>query len=69
MLGLLPRLAAPALLITGGHDPLTAPEQRAAFGSAPPRQVLEFPRAGHFVHADDPVQYADTVMNFVRSQT
>jgi proline iminopeptidase len=67
MLGLLPRLTAPALLITGGQDPLTAPEQRAAFRSASPRrQFLEFPRAGHFVHAEEPVQYAHSVMNFVR---
>jgi proline iminopeptidase len=70
MLGLLPRLTAPALLITGGHDPLTAPKQRAAFrGASPRRQALEFPRAGHFAHADDPVQYAGTVMNFVRLRT
>ena len=70
MLGLLPRLTAPALLITGGRDPLTAPEQRAAFRSAPSRrQALEFPQAGHFVHADDSVQYATSVMNFVRSCT
>ena len=67
MLGLLPQLTAPALLITGGQDPLTAPEQRAAFRSASPRhQLLEFPRAGHFVHAEEPVQYAHSVMNFVR---
>jgi proline iminopeptidase len=67
MLGLLPQLTAPALLITGGRDPLTAPVQRSAFRSASPRhQLLEFPRAGHFVHAEEPVQYADSVMNFVR---
>jgi proline iminopeptidase len=68
MLGLLSRLTAPALLITGGQDPLTAPQQRAAFRSASPRhQILEFARAGHFVHAEDPVRYADSVMNLVRS--
>ena len=67
MLGLLPQLTAPALLITGGRDPLTASTQRSAFRSASPRhQLLEFPRAGHFVHAEEPVQYADSVMNFVR---
>lgn len=70
MLGLLPQLAAPALLITGGRDPLTAPAQRSAFRSASPgHQLLEFPRAGHFVHAEEPVQYAHSVMNFVRSCT
>jgi proline iminopeptidase len=67
MLGLLPQLTAPALLITGGRDPLTAPEQRAAFRNASPQnQFLEFPQAGHFVHAEEPVQYAHSVLNFVR---
>jgi len=70
MLGLLPRLTAPALLITGGRDPLTAPEQRAAFRDASPRnQHVEFAEAGHFVHAEDPDQYAQCVMKFVRSLT
>jgi proline iminopeptidase len=70
MLGLLPRLTAPALLITGGLDPLTSPAQRAAFLEASPRhKTLEFARAGHFVHADDPVHYATAVTNFVRSAT
>jgi proline iminopeptidase len=70
MLGLLPRLTAPALLITGGLDPLTSPAQRAAFsGGSPRRKTLEFARAGHFVHADDPVHYAAAVTNFVRSAT
>ena len=70
MLGLLPRLTAPALLITGGRDPLTAPEQRAAFRDASPRnQHVEFAKAGHFVHAEDPDQYAQCVMKFVRSLT
>ena len=70
MLRLLPQLTPPALLITGGQDPLTAPEQRTAFRSASPQhQALEFAQAGHFVHAEDPVQYADSVMNLVRSCT
>jgi len=70
MLGLLPRLTGPALLITGGRDPLTSPSQRAAFLQASPRhQAQEFPQAGHFVHADDPVHYATAVTTFVRSST
>jgi proline iminopeptidase len=64
---LLAGLSAPLLLIVGGHDPLTSPEQRAAFRSAPRSQVLEVPAAGHFVHADDPLQYASAVSDFVRS--
>ncbi len=68
LLGLLPCLAAPALLITGGYDPLTSPGQRDAFRRAAPRhRLLEVAGAGHFVHADDPLQYASAVSAFVRS--
>jgi proline iminopeptidase len=68
LLGLLPRLAVPALLITGGYDPLTSPGQRDAFRSASPRhRLVEVAGAGHFVHADDPLQYASAVSDFVRS--
>jgi proline iminopeptidase len=70
LLGLLPRLTAPALLITGGYDPLTSPEQREAFRQASPRhRLLEVTGAGHFAHADDPLKYASAVSDFVRSAT
>jgi pimeloyl-ACP methyl ester carboxylesterase len=65
-LPLLPRLAAPALLIAGGRDPVTSDELRAAFRAASPaNRVLEFPQAGHFAHADDPAGYAAAVTSFL----
>ena len=73
LLPLLAQLPAPALLITGGLDPLTSAEQRAAFRraafrrAAPPTELREFQQAGHFVHADEPRAYADAVAAFVRA--
>jgi pimeloyl-ACP methyl ester carboxylesterase len=68
LLPLLPRLDMPALLITGGQDPTTSPEQRDAFLRASPRHTkAEFERAGHFVHADNPGPYARLVIDFARS--
>ena len=68
LLPLLGRLRAPALLITGGQDPLTSAEQQRAFRHAVPRnQVREFHQAGHFVHADEPDAYANVVTEFIRS--
>jgi pimeloyl-ACP methyl ester carboxylesterase len=48
LLPLLPGLGMPALLITGGQDPTTSPEQRDAFRTASPRHATaEFEQAGH----------------------
>ena len=55
----------PALLIIGGHDPLTSAAQREAFRCRPGHRVLEVAAAGHFVHADEPLQYASAVSEFV----
>jgi proline iminopeptidase len=66
LLGLLPRVEAPALLITGGYDPITTSGQREAFRQASARnRLLEVAGAGHFVHADDPLTYAGAVSEFV----
>jgi pimeloyl-ACP methyl ester carboxylesterase len=46
-----------------------APEQREAFRRASPRHATaEFGQAGHFVHADEPDQYARTVIAFVKGE-
>jgi proline iminopeptidase len=69
LLPLLPGLAMPALLITGGQDPTTSPEQRDAFRRGSPRHAMvEFQRAGHFVHANEPDRYARTIIKFVRGE-
>jgi proline iminopeptidase len=61
------KLRCPALLITGALDPITSAEQREAFGaSSPARRSARFPRAGHFVHADEPDAYAGAVTSFLR---
>lgn len=68
-LPLLAGLRAPALLITGGLDPTTSPEQRDAFSHSPAPHVMHvFRHAGHFVHADQPEGYAQAVIKFIQSQ-
>jgi proline iminopeptidase len=65
LLPLLGELDMPALLITGGLDPTTSPEQREAFRrSSPGHTALDFATAGHFVHADQPADYAQAVTRF-----
>jgi proline iminopeptidase len=68
-LPLLPRLAVPALLITGSQDPVTNDELRAAFRAASPANRLAgFAQAGHFTHADNPAAYAATITSFLLPQ-
>jgi pimeloyl-ACP methyl ester carboxylesterase len=59
----------PALLITGGQDPTTSPQQREAFRASSPRNSLtDFGTCGHFVHAEEPGAYARLVSEFTRQQ-
>jgi proline iminopeptidase len=65
-LPLLAELKMPAFLITGGQDLITSPEQRGAFARIPaPHTMREFGNAGHFVHADEPDDYAQAVISFI----
>jgi proline iminopeptidase len=66
-LPLLAKLEMPAMLITGGLDPTTSPEQREAFRAAG-HTLVEFTSAGHFVQADEPEDYARTVIKFAGGQ-
>jgi proline iminopeptidase len=66
LLPLLPKLEMPALLITGGRDTISDEELRSAFRAASPaNQLIEFPEAGHFAHADEPAAYAAAVITFL----
>lgn len=69
LLPLLPRLEMPALLIVGGHDPTTSPDQRDAFCRGSSRRTMAvFERAGHFAHADEPDRYARAIIEFIRGK-
>lgn len=66
MFPLLPTLEMPALLITGGRDTISGAELSEAFRAASPaNQLIEFPEAGHFAHADTPDAYAAAVTAFL----
>jgi proline iminopeptidase len=68
MFPLLPTLEMPALLITGGRDTISGAELRAAFRAASrANQLIEFPEAGHFAHADNPDAYAAAITTFLAS--
>jgi proline iminopeptidase len=70
LLPLLAELQMPALLVTGGLDPTTSPEQRAAFDRIRvPHAAARFEHAGHFVHADQPDAYAQAVIDFISGKT
>lgn len=63
----LPELTKPALMIHGAFDRVTAPDQMAAFGSGPARQVALFENSAHFVHFEEHERFARVVADFVTS--
>lgn len=66
LLPLLAGLRVPALLITGEHDLVTAPEQVAAFRrEVPGGEVANFTGAGHFVQLERQADYTAAVTRFV----
>ena len=66
MLGLLPGLRVPALLVKGRYDLVTGPDQLDAFRREVPHgRVDVFPRSAHYPQLEEPELYRATVEPFV----
>jgi proline iminopeptidase len=66
VLGLLPRVRRPALLLRGADDLVTAPGMIRAFTeSGPGRTVRTFGASGHFAYLEEPEAYCAAVTEFV----
>ncbi|MDX6292910.1 MAG: proline iminopeptidase [Kribbellaceae bacterium] len=68
LLPYLERLTQSALLIKGGHDPVTSAEEIDLFQAQVPNGRFQlFDTAGHFVHAEQPEAYARLATDFILS--
>jgi proline iminopeptidase len=66
VLGLLPRVRRPALLLRGQDDLVTAPAMVAAFARAvADGQSRVFCQSGHFAYLEEPDAYCEAVTQFV----
>lgn len=66
VLGLLPRVRRPALLVRGADDLVTAPGMIKAFGeSVPGGTVRTFGTSGHFAYLEEPEAYCAAITEFV----
>jgi proline iminopeptidase len=66
VLGLLPRVRRPALLMRGQDDLVTAPRMVSAFAEAvPDGQIRVFGESGHFAYLEEPDAYCEAVTQFV----
>jgi proline iminopeptidase len=66
VLGLLPRVRRPALLLRGTDDLVTAPGMMRAFGeSVPGGKTWTFGASGHFAYLEEPEAYSAAVTEFV----
>ncbi|ADB29524.1 alpha/beta hydrolase fold protein [Kribbella flavida DSM 17836] len=66
LLPYLAQLTQPALLIKGEYDPVTSSEEIARFqADAPNATYRQVDGVGHFVHAEQPAEYAELVTAFV----
>ncbi len=66
VLGLLPRIRRPSLLLRGQDDLVAAPGMLAAFAAAVPGGVVRtFAESGHFAYLEEPDAYCAVVTEFV----
>lgn len=66
VLGLLPRVRRPALLLRGADDLVTAPGMLAAFAEkVTGGTVRSFGSSGHFAYLEEPEAYCEAVTEFV----
>jgi pimeloyl-ACP methyl ester carboxylesterase len=58
----------PTLLVWGEHDPLIPVHHaHTAHATIPGSRLEIFPEAGHFPHRDDPMRFAEILLDFVQS--
>src|SRR5262249_61302749 len=62
---LLPKIAAPTLVIAGRHDPATLPEANEYIKSRIPSARLELLDAAHLSNVEQPAAYASAVIGFL----
>jgi 3-oxoadipate enol-lactonase len=61
-----PSIKAPTLVIVGAQDPATPPAQGEAIAKQIPGAKLASIDAAHIANLEQPKQYAETVLNFLR---
>ena len=66
---LLPKIAAPTLVIAGTHDPATPLEGNEYIRANIPGAKLAVLDAAHLANLEQPKAYADTVMEFLASKS
>ncbi|HEY2833513.1 MAG TPA: alpha/beta hydrolase [Sporichthyaceae bacterium] len=60
----------PTMIVWGGRDPIIpAAHARQATAALPDARVEVFENAGHFPHCDEPVRFADLLLDFLAGTT
>jgi non-heme chloroperoxidase len=64
------RIAAPALVVSGGRDPISRAEERAALLARMPRATaVDYPDLGHAVHWERPAAIAADIVRFAERRS